>query len=381
MVKKKLVMLLVAVVVIVGWVAVGCAPEAAPPPEEEAPPPEEEEEAPPAPPAEEVITWKFQDSYDAANPAHVISANLADAVTKASGGRFVIKSFTGGSIVPATKEVDAVNKGVIEMTYTCPMYNLDKWPAAGLFSARPGQLPSESFCIWYNQYNGGEGWKLINKMVEGYDLYVLKGSAPRPAEIWAHSTVPIKSVKDIKGLRMRTAGDGGEVLTRMGASVVFLPGGELYEAMQRGVIDAFEYSNSSVNWDMGFQEIAKYLIFSATRAPSDPLMFFVNSDAWDELPDDLKQLLQDEALRWTQEHNESEFVKCIVAVQNFRDFGCDLSHLPEDVERAFLAEAAAFYTEKAAEEEPIFGEILDSMAAFGKAYAGYMALDAPLVAG
>ena len=74
-------------------------------------------------------------------------------------------------------------------------------------------------------------------------------------------------------------------------------------------------------------------------------------------------------------------MKCIVAVQNFRDFGCDLSHLPEDVERAFLAEAAAFYTEKAAEEEPIFGEILDSMAAFGKAYAGYMALDAPLVAG
>jgi len=380
-VKKKLVMLLVAVVVIVGWVAVGCAPEAAPPPEEEeeeAAPPEEEEEAPPAPPAEEVITWKFQDSYDAANPAHVIAAELADAVTKASGGRFVIKSFTGGSIVPATKEVDAVDTKVLEMTYTCPMYNLDKWPAAGLFSARPGQLPSESFCIWYNH---GEGAGLINKMVEGYNLYVLKGAAPRPAEIWAHSTVPIESVKDIKGLRIRTAGDGGEVLTRMGASVVFMPGGELYEAMQRGVIDAFEYSNSSVNWDMGFQEIAKYVIFSATRAPSDPLMFFVNSDAWEELPDDLKQLLQDEALRWTQEHNESEFVKCITAVEKFRDYGCELSHLPADVEKAFLAEAAAFYAEKAAAEDPIFAEILNSMAAFGKAYAGYMTLDAPLVAG
>lgn len=377
--KKKLVMLLVAVVVIVGWVAVGCAPEVAPPPEEEAPPPEEEEEAPPA---EEVITWKVQDSYDAANPAHVISESFCKAVTKASGGRLVFKSFTGGSIAPVLKEaVQGVHPGVIEMCYTCPMYSLDTWPSAGLFSARPGQLPSESFCIWYNQYNGGEGWKLINKMVEGYNLYVLKGAAPRPAEIWAHSTVPIKAVEDIKGLRIRTAGDGGAVLSRMGASVVLLPGGELYEAMQRGVIDAFEYSNSSVNWDMGFQEIAKYLIFSATRAPSDPLMFFANKDAWEELPDDLKQLVEDEALRWTQEHNESEFVKCIAAVQNFRDFGCDLSHLPEDVERAFLAEAAAFYAEMAAEEEPIYGEILDSMAAWGKAYAGYMTLDAPLVAG
>ena len=371
--KKKLLMLLVAVVVIVGWVAVGCAPEAAPPAEEKPAPPTEEK---PTPPAAEVITWKFQDSYDAANPAHVTAEKLADAVTKASGGRFVIKSFTGGSIVPATKEVDAVDTKVLEMTYTCPMYNLDKWPAAGLFSARPGQLPSESFCIWYNHGGGSE---LINKMVEGYNLYALKGTAPRPAEIWAHSTVPIKSVKDIKGLRMRTAGDGGEVLTRMGASVVFLAGGELYEAMQRGVIDAFEYSTPSVDWDMGFQEIAKYLIFSETRAPSDPLMFFVNKDAWEKLPDDLQQLLQDEALRWTYEHDESEFAKSIVGVQNFRDFGCDLSHLPADVERAFLAEAAKFYAEKAAKEEPIYSEILNSMNAFREAFATYTALSTPLV--
>jgi len=373
-------MLLVAAVVIVSWVAVGCAPEVVPPAEEKPAPPAEEKPAPPAPPAEEVITWKFQDSYDAANPAHVAAANLADAVTKASGGRFVIKSFTGGEIVPATKEaVQGVDPGVIEMTYTCPMYSLDTWPSAGLFSARPGQLPSKSFTIWYNEYNGGEGWKLINKMVEGYNLYALKGTAPRPAEIWAHSTVPIKSVKDIKGLRMRTAGDGGEVLTRMGASVVFLAGGELYEAMQRGVIDAFEYSTPSVDWDMGFQEIAKYLIFSETRAPSDPLMFFVNKDAWEKLPDDLQQLLQDEALRWTYEHDESEFAKSIVGVQNFRDFGCDLSHLPADVERAFLAEAAKFYAEKAAKEEPIYSEILNSMNAFREAFATYTALSTPLV--
>jgi len=363
---KRLVVLLVAVVAIVGLLVAGCAPEAAPPEEEE------------APPEEEVITWKVQNSYDAANPSNVICSKFCDSVTSGSGGRLVFKNFTGGSIAPACKEVDAVNKGVIEMTYTCPMYNLDKWVAAGLWSARPGQLPSEAFCIWYNH---GGGVDLLNKMVAGYDLVALKGTAPRPAEIWAHSTVPIESVGDIKGLRMRTAGDGGEVLTRMGASVVFLPGGELYESMQRGVIDAFEYSNASVDWDMGFQEIAKYLIFSATRAPSDPLMFFANSDAWNDLPDDLKGLVEDMSMRWTQEHNESEFVKCLVAVEKFRDFGCELSHLPADVESAFLKVAAEFYAEKAATEEPIFAEILDSMNAFQKAYTGYMALDAPLAAG
>jgi len=327
-----------------------------------------------------VITWKVQDSFDAANPAHVIAESFCNAVTLASGGRLVFKSFTGGSIVPVLKEtVQGVHAGVIEMTYTCPMYSVDTWASASLFSARPGQIPSEGFCIWYNQYNGGEGWKLINKMVEGYNLYTLKGTAPRPAEIWAHSTVPIKTVADIKGLRIRTAGDGGEVLTRMGASVVLLPGGELYEAMQRGVIDAFEYSNASVNWDMGFQEIAHYLIFSATRAPSDPLMFFANKEAWEKLPPDLKQLVEDEAMRWAQAANESEFVKAIAALEKFREYGCDLSHLPADVERAFLAEAAAFYTEKSAKEEPIYAEIVNAMNAFKKAYSAYSALDAPLV--
>ena len=377
MVKKKLVMLLVAVVVIVGWVAVGCAPEAAPPTEGEAPPPEEEEEAPPAAPEEEVITWKVQDSYDAANPAHIFAAKICDAVTEASGGRLVFKSFTGGSIVPATKEMDPLDTGTIDATYTCTMYNLDKWVESGLFSASPGGLTAEAAPIWFQFY----GIDFINRMVEGYNVLALKGICPQPPEIWAHSTVRIDSVEDIKGLRMRTSGDGGEVLTRMGASVVFMPGGELYESMQRGVIDAFEYSSPSVDWAMSFQEIAEYLIFSATRAPSDPLVFYVNKDRWNELSPDLQAVVQNAVQGVTREHQMWLENDNLEATKKFRDYGCVLYHLPADVEAAFMKEAHAFYDEKAQEAGPLFAEILASQYAFSKAYIEQTGLNTPLVTG
>ena len=375
--KSKLLVLLMAVVAVVALVVAGCAPEAAPPEGEAAPPEEEvEEEEEEAPPEEEVITWKVQDSYDAANPAHITCENICKSVTAASGGRLVFKSFTGGSIVPACKETDAVDMNTIQATYTCPMYNLDKWPVSGLYSARPGQMTSHMFMVWFNHSGGVD---LHNKMTEGYDLYTLPGTAPRPAEVWCLSTVKIDSLADIKGLRMRTAGDGGEVLTRMGASVIFLPGGELYEAIQRGVLDAFEYSTPAVNWDMSFQEITKYHYFSATRAPSDPLVFTVNKSEWDKLPDDLKMLVEDVVYAWATRHDLNEYVGSIAAMQKFIDYGCEMLHLPEDVEAELAVVTKAFYEEKAATEDPIYAETLNAMMDFRAAFAEYQGLNTPYV--
>lgn len=366
---RRLLFLIVAIGAIAGLVLVGCAPEAAPPEEEEeaapAPEEEEEEEEEAAAPAEETITWKIQTSFDAANPAHIWGAEVCDAVTKASDGRLEFKPFTGGSIVPATKEMDPIDSGVIDGTYTCTMYNLDKWPSAGLFSARPGGLSAAAFRVWFDMAGGVD---LCNEMVEGYDVVALRGVCPQPPEIFLHSKVKVETVDDIEGLRIRTAGDGGEVLTRMGASVVFMPGGELYEAMERGVIDAFEYSSPSTDWAMSFQEIAKYVIFSEVRAPSDALVFYLKKSKWEALPDDLKQIVIDAVEAKTQLHQEWLENDNLAAVGKFRDYGCELYHLPEDVERALLEEAKEFYDEKAAEQGGLFAEILESQREFRKAY-------------
>ena len=375
--KSKVMILFVAVVAVVALVIAGCAPEAAPPEEEGAPEEEEEEEEEEAaPPEEEVITWKVQDSYDAANPAHLAAEAICKAVTAASGGRLEFKSFTGGSIVPATKEIDAVDMNTIQATYTCPMYNIDKWAASGLFSARPGQMTSHMFLTWYMHAGGVE---LLDKLMQDYDLHNIPGTAPRPAEVWCLSTVEINSMDDIQGLRMRTAGDGGEILTRMGANVIFLPGGELYEAIQRGVLDAFEYSTPAVNWAMSFQEITKYHYFSATRAPSDPLCFTVNRSEWEKLPDDLKVLVEEAVYAGTVRHDLEEYVGSIEAMVKFIDYGCEMLHLPEDVEAEMAVVTDEFYAEKAATEDPIYSEILNSMRDFKEAYGTYQSLNTPYV--
>jgi TRAP-type mannitol/chloroaromatic compound transport system substrate-binding protein len=283
--------------------------------------------------AADKIVWKSSGHGPATDPSQIFHDKLCEAITKASGGRLTIKAFVGGSVVPATKEIDAVDQGVLQMCYTCPMYNLDKWKAAGLISSRPGGLPGEALRTWFN-YGGGA--ELMNKMMEGYNVITFPGA---------------------------------EILANMGAAVVFLPGGELYEAMQRGTIDAFEYSTLASNWVMHFNEIADYVILSPCRAPSDPQCFFVNKQAWEKLPDDLKQLVQDEIDKWTQAQHEYLVYQSIEALQKFKDYGCEVYKLPEEVEIAISNEAEKFYKEKAAKESPIYGEILESMNSYGNAYS------------
>jgi len=321
-----------------------------------------------------VITWKVQDSFDAANPAHVTSKLICDRVTEASGGRLVFKSFTGGAIVPATKEMDPLDKGTLQATFMCTMYNLDKWVEAGLFSAHPGPMTAEAAPVWFQYY----GTDFLNKMAKDYDVLALKGITPQPPEIFLHSKKEIKTAADIEGLRIRTSGDGGEVLTKMGASVVFMPGGELYESMERGVLDAFEYSSPSVDWNMSFQEIAKYVIFSSVRAPCDPLVFWVNKTAWNELSPDLQAIVENVVQATTRERQMWIENDNIEAVQNFKDYGCVLYHLPAPVEQAFLAAAEEFYTEKAKTAGPLFAEILESQNSFCKAYGQQASLNTPL---
>jgi len=316
---------------------------------------------------EKPIIWKSSGHGPATDPSQIYHDLCCEAITKASGGRLIVKPFVGGSVVPATKEIDAVDEGVLQMCYTCPMYNLDKWKAAGLISSRPGGLPGEALRTWFN-YGGGA--ELMNKMMEGYNVLTFPGAlSPLPEEVFLHSKVAVRTPDDLKGLKMRCSGDGGEILANMGAAVVFLPGGELYEAMERGTIDAFEYSTLASNWNMHFYEIAKYVILSPSRAPSDPQCFFVNKQAWEELPDDLKQLVQDEIDKWTQAQHEYLVYKSIEAIDKYKDYGCEVYRLPEEVENALLKEAQKYYEEKSAKESPIYAEILESMNSFWEAYS------------
>jgi TRAP-type mannitol/chloroaromatic compound transport system substrate-binding protein len=215
-------------------------------------------------------------------------------------------------------------------------------------------------------------------MLDGYDVVAIRGVTPQPAEIWCHSNKELKSLADIKGLKMRTAGDGGEILTRMGASVVFMPGGELYEAMQRGVIDAFEYSNPAVDWPMAFHEVAKFQAFSATRAPSDPLVYYLKKSKWDKLSDDLKAIIENCCQSTTRQHQTTIDATVLEAYGMFRDYGNTLYHLPKEIEVEIVRVANEFYDERAATASPLYKEILASQRQFIADYNQMMGLVTPL---
>lgn len=314
----------------------------------------------------EKIVWKSSGHGPASDPSQIYHDKLCNAITKATNGRLTVKPFVGGSIVPAYKELDAVDQGVLQMCYTCPMYNLDKWPAAGLISSRPGGLPGEALRTWFN-YGGGA--ELMNKMMEGYNVMTFPGAlSPLPAEVFFHSKVKLEGLEDIKGLKARCMGDGGEILSRMGAATVIIPGGQLYEAMQRGTIDAFEYSTLASNWKMHFNEVAEYVYLSPARAPSDPQVFYVNKEAWAELPEDLQVIVKSLIDKWTQAQHEYLVYESVKAVDKFREAGNKVYKVPQEIEKALIAEANKFYAEKSESEAPIFGEIYNSMKEYGKAY-------------
>ena len=312
------------------------------------------------------IVWKSSGHGPASDPSQIYHDKLCKAITEASGGRLEIKPFVGGSIVPAYKEVDAVHDNVLQLCYTCPMYNLDKWPAAGLISSRPGALAGEALRTWFN-YGGGAD--LMNKMMEGYNVMTFPGAlSPLPEEVFFHSKVKFENLDDLKKIKARCMGDGGEIMKRMGVATVIIPGGELYEAMKRGTIDAFEYSTLASNWNMHFNEVAKYVYISPVRAPSDPQVFFVNKEAWNALPKDLQLLVQTMIDRYTQAQHEFLVYESIQALDKFKAAGNEVIKVPADVNKALAEEADKFYAEKSKSESPIFAEIYDSMKKYGEAY-------------
>ncbi|OPZ39677.1 MAG: Lactate-binding periplasmic protein precursor [Synergistetes bacterium ADurb.BinA166] len=209
----------------------------------------------------------------------------------------------------------------------------------------------------------------MNKMMEGYNVMTFPGAlSPLPEEVFFHSKKKIESVEDLKSIKARCMGDGGEILQRMGMATVIIPGGELYEAMKRGTIDAFEYSTLASNWNMHFNEVAEYVYLSPVRAPCDPQVFFVNKDAWNELPKDLQLLVQTFVDKYTQAQHEFLVYESILALEKFKEAGNKVVKIPDEVNKALAAEAAKFYEEKVASEPPIFGEIYNSMKKYGESY-------------
>ncbi len=206
---------------------------------------------------------------------------------KASGGRLVITPMAGGEIMPVMETFDAVSTGTLKIDFSYGPYWIGKLPMAIYASGLPPfTLPTlENFRVLYHELGIKE---IVRKAYAKHNIFYVGAITSNNAVLL--SKFPLKTAADFKGKKLRATGIYAEVAVQAGASAVYFPWGEIYGSLEKGVIDGVIAGPLSSQADSGFHEPTKYLL-ETPITPVDAWSLHVNMDAWNDLPEDLQQLL------------------------------------------------------------------------------------------
>jgi len=202
------------------------------------------------------------------------------ALMKATQGNGLrLRVYDAGKLVPTLQIFDAVSAGKIDAGFAFPAYWMGKIPAATVFASVPFGPDAPQLLAWLQEGGGLEIWRR---------LYAKRGAVPVPCGVlppeasgWFRK--PIEKPEDLRGLKIRFAGLGGKVLEKLGASITMLAAGDIFLALERGVIDATEYSSPAVDRPLGFYKVAKHYYFPGWHQPSSILELVVNQQTWEGL--------------------------------------------------------------------------------------------------
>jgi TRAP-type mannitol/chloroaromatic compound transport system substrate-binding protein len=206
-------------------------------------------------------------------------------VEQMTQGRLTVKVHGAGELVPALGVFDAVSNGSVQMGHGAAYYWKGKIPAAPFFTSVPFGMNAQEMNGWINHGGGLELWQ---ELYEPFNLIPFPGGNTG-VQMAGWFRKPIASMADIKGMKMRIPGLGGEVWTRAGGVAVTIPGGELYTSLQTGVIDATEWVGPFNDLAMGFYQVADYYYYPGWHEPGSMLELIVNKDAYQSLPVDLQE--------------------------------------------------------------------------------------------
>lgn len=213
---------------------------------------------------------------------------LAKWVKEMSGGRMDITVFGGGELIPALEGFDAVSNGAVEMNHGAAYYWAGKIPASPFFCAVPFGMNAQQMGSWIISGGGQQLWE---ELYAPFDLQPFPcGNTGVQMGGWFNKE--IKSLGDMKGLKMRIPGLGGKVMAKVGGSPVTVSGGEIYTNLERGVIDATEWIGPYHDYIMGFHQVAKYYYYPGWHEPGPVLEMVVNKTKFLELPSDLQQIIR-----------------------------------------------------------------------------------------
>jgi TRAP-type mannitol/chloroaromatic compound transport system substrate-binding protein len=289
---------------------------------------------------------------------------VMEQIRGASGGRLVLEVFEPGELMPAFSITDAVREGKVEAGYTWLGYDQGKLPVSVLFGAVPFGLEPWSFSAWW--YEGG-GEALAREIYAPLGIHILLCGVIGP-ETAGWFRFRLEGLSDVEGLKIRFAGLGGKVIQRLGASVTMLPAGEIFQALEKGAIDATEYSLPNVDERLGFGRVASFNYFPGWHQPFTAMHLMVGNAAWSSL-DPPDQALVETACRAGVTHklSQTEALQGPV-LAGFEAAGIEALTLPDEL----LAELARVSDEVLAEEagrDADFARVLASQRAFEESYS------------
>lgn len=317
----------------------------------------------PAQAAEKVYRLKLAESWPTNFPVFGDSPrNMAAMAEKMSKGRLKITIDSKNKHKAPLGVFDMVRAGQYDMGHSASYYWKGKVPATLYFTTMPFGMTAPEQYSWF--YHGG-GMELMEKVYSKYNVLSFPGgNTGNQMGGWFQKE--IKSLDDLKGLKMRIPGFAGEVLAKLGAKPTNIPAGELYTALERRTIDALEWVGPSLDLRMGFHKIAPFY-YTGWHEPATELQFMINKRSWDRLPADLQEILR-VAMRtaaydmYIQSYHESG-VNLEKIENDFPDV--QIKTFPESVMSAMRKANDELLAEKAA-EDPLAKEILESQASYMK---------------
>jgi TRAP-type mannitol/chloroaromatic compound transport system substrate-binding protein len=287
--------------------------------------------------AADTIKLKIQTAWDAGTLGYVKFQDFCKNVGEMSDGKLMIEGFPAGAIVGTFEMFDAVKAGVFDGMHCFDVYWPGKIPVATFLSSYPfGMDRPDQWETWHNALGGKE---MAREAYGRHNMYYI-GPIQHDDNL-IHSKVPIRSFEDFKGKKIRYPGGIiADIYRAAGVSTVLLPGGEVYPALEKGVIDASDYVGAAINYNLGFGEIAKYIIMGPPSTPClhqpvDIMSVEININTWKKLPKHFQALFEGAVAKHSYDQYSAIQAADIVAFEKLqKEQGVEIIRLKEsDIEK------------------------------------------------
>ena len=307
---------------------------------------------------QKVYKWKMVTTWPKNFPGlGTAPEKFAEMVDEMSNGRLKIKVYGGNDLVPPFEVFDAVSRGTAEMGHGAAYYWKGKIPASVLFATYPFGLNAQELNGWLHYGGGLELWR---ELYEPFNLVPYAGGNTG-VQMGGWYNREINSLDDLKGLKIRMPGLGGEVISRAGAEAVNIPGGELFTSMQTGVIDATEWVGPANDLAFSFHQVAKYYYYPGWQEPGPALEIIVNKDKLETLPADLQAIVEVAARAASTDMLDNYTATNSGALDALiNEHGVEVRPLPDDVLKELYRISEQVLQEQAA-ADPMFAKVYKSI--------------------